>query len=318
MQNLPSISHRKLFVAYAQENPDQWQALIGQSVSHVSFGVGTIKSADSSYVEICFIDDQKDARKFKSSSIENTDLFLDIQLPTNTEEMKETRERLQAKFCQNNFLNLKIKYGAQSCRMTSTSSPLYSILLKIDSDNVIQDEEIKLLEENRLFNTLVIYFQNEYQKTNDLWYLVKTCRYLRDADKPHKVIELTNQFLESNDKADTRVKSALLTTRGGAFRDLRDLLAAEQCANEAIKHHESLHSYNLLGAIYFELGEPKQGEACFLRALQLGGKLNSQEYQMQNALKNAGQSERNIVAQFLLERDPEKYKWAEYYLNQNN
>ena len=228
--------------------------------------------------------------------------------------LEEQRKREQIASAE--FSSLKIKYCAQSCSITALSNPLYLILLRIDAGEVLQDNQITWLENNRLFSTLAIYFQNEYQKTKNPWKLIKASAHLRSAKNPNKAIELTNYLLENYGSASLQVKSAILTTRGGAFRDLQDLSTAELCAIDAIKENESFQPYNLLGAICFERGEPKQGEAYFLRALELGAQSKVQEAQMQSALKNAGQSEQRVVAQFLLQRDPVRYQWAAYYLEQ--
>lgn len=372
MQDLPDIPYPQLFVAYAQENPERWKILIGQTLTHTKFGAGTIQSADNSYIEVRF-DDEQILKKFKSDSITNSHFFYDIQLPRNLERIEQTKERLQAQICQetqrriererhvlaernrleedrkqrelerqrleeqrkleqqklaeqqekeriaaSEFLDLKIKYNAQSYRSASPSSALYPILLRIDSCENLQDDQIKWLEDNHLFNTLAIYFQSEYRRTNDPWKLVRASAYLRDSGDPSKAIELTSELLSTHNMVGSKIKAAILTTRGGAFRDLEDLSTAEQCAKDAIKLNESFQPYNLLGAIYFERGEPEQGEAYFLRALQLGAQSKVQEAQMQNALRKAGQTEQTVVAQFLLKRDPEKYKWAEYYLSQSS
>lgn len=386
MQNLPDVPYPQLFVAYAQKNPKRWQILIGQALTHTKYGTGIIQSANNSYIEVRFVDDQQTLRKFKSDSIANSQFFCDIQLPSNLEEIDQTKERLQVQIYQESqrrlererqiiaerkqqeeigsgqppqhyihfyrkqrelerqrleeqrkleqqklaeqkekeriaaseFLNLKIKYNAQSYKMASPSSALYPILLRIDAGEILQDDQIKWLEDNYLFNTLAIYFQDEYRRTNDPWKLVRASAYLRDASDPSKAIELTSELLGIHSIVGSKIKAAILTTRGGAFRDLQDLSAAEQCAKDAIKVNESFQPYNLLGAIYFERGEPEQGEVYFLRALSLGAQSKVQEAQMQNALKKAGQTEQTVVAQFLLKRDPEKYKWAEYYLSQSN
>jgi cytochrome c-type biogenesis protein CcmH/NrfG len=90
---------------------------------------------------------------------------------------------------------------------------------------------------------------------------------------------------------------------------------AEHCANSAIQvDPKNYYPFNLLGAIYFERGNAVQGEVYFLKALELGAPQRSQEEQMKGALKNAGQAERQAVAQYLLKRDPVKYKWAHHYL----
>jgi len=351
MQDIPKIPYPQLFVAYAQENPTIWQSLVGREVTHTKFGIGMIKSADETFLKICFINDQKASRIFASESLAKPQFFSNLNLPRNLVGIEKTKERLQEKIyletqqrldrereqqrleeqrerekqrleeqrekervAATEFSNLKTKYYAHSHSVKSPSSPLYLILLQIDTGEALQDHQIEWLKENWLWMTLAIYFQNEYQKSKDPWNLVRASGYLRNANNSSKAIELTNYLLENNISFNPKLKSAVLTTRGGAFRDLQDLSKAEQCAQDAIEQNNSFQPYNLLGAIYFERGQPEQGEAYFKRALELGAQAKVQEAQMQSALKKAGQSEQSIVAKYLLDRDPEKYHWAGYYL----
>jgi hypothetical protein len=233
------------------------------------------------------------------------------ELERRKHEEQQDKEREAA----NEFGNLRSKYLAEAHKTTSPSSALYLILLKIDTDEILDNDQIDWLRPNNLWGTLAIYFQNEYKKTRDPWTLVKASGHWRDFGQPDKAITLTDSLLDKHSLVDTRAKAAILTTRGGAYRDIHNLPAAERCAHEAIRHNEaSFQPYNLLGAIYFERGEAQKGEACFLRALELGAHSQAQEAQMQGALENAGQVEQKAVARYLLQRDPIKYKWAEYYL----
>lgn len=226
---------------------------------------------------------------------------------------QEERERAATQ----EFAELKAKYLAQNYKDRSPSSPLYVILLRIEAGEALDEAQVTWLKRHKLSGTLALYFQNEYRISKDAWALVKASGYWRDADQPEKAIILTNYLLEKQPLNDARVKSAVFTTRGGAFRDLRDLALAEQCAEDAIRHNEtSFQPYNLLGAVYFERGEAEKGEACFSRAVELGAQLHNQESQMQNALDNAGHLEQAAVAEYLLQRDPNRYKWAEYYLQE--
>jgi len=229
-------------------------------------------------------------------------------------EQNKRREEQQASA--NEFVELKAKYQAQSYRTTSLPNVLHLILLCIDGGEILKNDQITWLESNRLYDTLAIYRQNEYQKTKNPWELIKASGYWRKAGKSIQAVELTSFLIENHKSATGSIKSAIFTTRGGAFRDLKDILNAEQCAKESIKQNESFHSYNLLGSIYFERGEPEQGEEYFNRAIELGAQPKDQEYQMQSALKNAGKSETATIAQFLLQRDPRKYHWAKHYLEE--
>ncbi len=118
------------------------------------------------------------------------------------------------------------------------------------------------------------------------------------------------------------VRSATLTTRGGAFRDLGNLDAAEQCARKAIEcarkaidqNRASYHSYNLLGAIYWQRGKAEEGEEYFAYAESVGAPLQDQVRQKKSALNEAGPQQRRAVAKYLLEKDPTKYWWAKRFL----
>jgi hypothetical protein len=227
------------------------------------------------------------------------------------EQQRQEREKVAIQ----QFIDLKGKYLAKSHREHSPLSPLYPILIKIDSGEFLGGEEIQFLMQNNLFGTLAICSEMKYKITHDSWELVKASGYWRDDGQPDKSIQTTEDLLSKHNLLDPRVKAATLTTRGGAFRDLHRLGDAEQCANLAIQVNErNYYPYNLLGAIYFERGDAERGEACFLKALELGAPSRSQEAQMKSALKNAGQVEKRSVAQYLLQRDPMKYQWANYYL----
>lgn len=58
-----------------------------------------------------------------------------------------------------------------------------------------------------------------------------------------------------------------------------------------------------------------KGDGFFLRAQQLGARDKAQKSTRKSAMKNAGQDQKRVVANYLLLKDPERYKWAEYYLS---
>lgn len=227
----------------------------------------------------------------------------------------ELQRQEQEKIAIQQFINLKERYFVKSYRDESPLSPLYPILIKIDSDEFLEEGQIEFLKQNRLFGTLAMYCQKRYKRTYEPWELVKASGYWRDDSQPDKSIQITEDLLNKHNPLNGRIRAAVFTTRGGAFRDLHRLEDAEHCANSAIQvDPKNYYPFNLLGAIYFERGNAEQGEIYFLKALELGAPQRSQEEQMKGALKNAGQAERQAVAQYLLQRDPVKYKWAHHYL----
>lgn len=198
----------------------------------------------------------------------------------------------------------------------SPSSLLYKILLQMEMGEALCNDDITWLEEHRLFATLAFYLEKKFERFDDVWDLVKASKYWRRADEPQRAISATDTVVEHYELLDRTFASALYTTRGAAFRDYGDLDQAESCAMEAIKFQpKSFHPYNLLGAIFFQRGNPEQGDAYFEKALALGAQPFSQDNQMREALADASFAERSTVAHHLLGKDPERYAWAEFYLD---
>ena len=160
---------------------------------------------------------------------------------------------------------------------------------------------------------LAFFHNSAFEKNNDPWALVKCCSCLRKNKNPAKVIELTGKAL-AQQSYDSRPRAAIFTTRGGAFKDLADLGQAEVCALNSIELDATKpHAHNLLGAIYYQLGRPEDGDKHFVLAMELGGNAVSQEHEIRRALDNAEMDQRRKVAEYLLRKDPEKYRWATFY-----
>ncbi len=104
------------------------------------------------------------------------------------------------------------------------------------------------------------------------------------------------------------MRSALLTTRGGALRDLKDLDAAKRCARAAIDCDSgSPHPYNLLGAIHIQQGKTSEGEECLATAGRLGANMPEQRRMIEHALRSLNDAERTRIIQALLQLNPERY-----------
>ena len=80
-----------------------------------------------------------------------------------------------------------------------------------------------------------VFAEQEYQRTKNKWFLVNASSYWRKADEPEKALHLTEQ-IDFKKIKEAKLKQALLTTRGGALRDLGNLTDAEKCALQAIEY----------------------------------------------------------------------------------
>jgi Flp pilus assembly protein TadD len=97
--------------------------------------------------------------------------------------------------------------------------------------------------------------------------------------------------------------SALLTTRGGAFRDLGDLDKAKNCAFSAIKlRDKSQHPFNLLGAIFYQEGNPGDGNKYFNEAEKRGASRGTIDRQIRDAYDKATDAAKEQIDKYLESR----------------
>ncbi len=229
---------------------------------------------------------------------------------------KEREQRERERESAAHYADLKKKYGARNYRPDKPSDPLYPILLRIDEGHPLDEEEVRRLENYDLHAALAIDQENEYRRSHEPWTLIKASSHWRLAKDPERALKATEHLLEKHFASGSpKFRSAVLTTKGGALRDLNDLDAAERCAREALKHGPASHyPCNLLGAICWQRGKAEEGDEWFRHAQQLGAQPGDQERMQKRALKVAGARESEAVAEYLLKKDPTRYAWAKHYL----
>ncbi|WP_250855367.1 hypothetical protein, partial [Anabaena sp. PCC 7938] len=223
--------------------------------------VETIKLANDKYINHL---------KYKNESL--TDLEIEWLKNNDREDIIIlVQERL--------FSILKLRYAVFDDEYKSLSSPLYSILQKLEQGERIEPKDVGWLQENNLFYNRIwtkyhcieaYFYQQDFKRTSNRWNLVNASSHLRKADQSELALHLTNNLpLDNID--DNKLKSALLTTRGGAFRDVDKLDAAETCARQAMKFQpDSHHPYTLMGAICYQQGKYLEGDNWFKEAIKRG------------------------------------------------
>jgi hypothetical protein len=239
------------------------------------------------------------------------------------------RENIIAIAQEKYFATLKSKYDVSDYKDKSPSSSLYAILQKLEKGERLEPTEVAWLQENKiewrqLFSGKIFityhkieatFYEQEYKRTGNQWNLPNASSHWRKADKPRQALKLTEN-LNFDKIKENKLKSALLTTRGGAFRDIDELDKAEKCARQAIEYQpNSHHPYTLMGAICFERGQYSQGEYWFAEAIKRGASPRDQDAEIKRVVKNAkDENKRREVVQYLLKKDPQRYAWAKSYL----
>ena len=245
------------------------------------------------------------------------------------------------------FAALKSKYDVSNYKDKTPSSPLYVILQKLDKGERLEPTDVAWLEENkieasqpsysyygwqeerrsqgqRLFSGKIftayhkieaLFYEQQYKGTGNKWNLANASSHWRKAEQPRSALNLTEN-LDLDKIKENKLKSALLTTRGGAFRDINKLDDTEKCALKAIEYQpQSHHPYTLMGAICFERGQFLEGERWFNEAIKRGASPRDQDAEMKRVVKNAKNGKRREVVEYLLKKDPQRYAWAKFYRN---
>lgn len=293
------------------KNIDSGNSLGGQDVNFLKKRklLETIKLANDKYIN------------HLKSKIEENGLLTDSEI----EWLKNNgREDIISLVQKRLFSILKSKYAVSNYQDQLPNSPLYLILQKLEKDERIEPKDIGWLEENDLFYGKIWtkyhiieanFYQQEFKRTGNRWNLVNASSHLRKADRSKSALELTDN-LPLNSIKDNKLKSALLTTRGGAFRDCDKLDDAEICALKAMKYQaDSHHPYTLMGAICYQQGKYFEGDKWFNEAIKRGAKPLDMDSEIKSILKKAkDEKQRQELVNYLLKKDSNRYAWAKNYL----
>ncbi len=216
-----------------------------------------------------------------------------------------------------NFNPLASKYGVDSSYLLEgrQASPLCAILTKLESRDFFKPLEIEWLQEKELYGFLATSYYLFYKRFEDPWVLLTACKYWRKAHNPRQVISVTEgiiaECVTAQDNSVKKIYSALLTSRGGAFKDLKIYTKALKSASDAIGFQpNSYYPLNLLGAIYYEMGLASKGDQFFEKAAKLGSPRPEQDTRIKNSIHRSRPENRRKVVSYLLSKDPVKYAWT--------
>jgi tetratricopeptide (TPR) repeat protein len=218
------------------------------------------------------------------------------------------------------FRKLKIKYKIVG---QIPVDPFYEIMLKLERDERLDPKQIiQLMEEGLLrrdgkiaiahYRLEAIFYEQEYQRTGNKWNLPSASSSWRKADEPEKALKVTEK-VNWNKVKESDLKSALLVTRGAAFRDLGRLDDAENCASEAMEcQPESHQPYTLMGAICYNRSDYSDGDQWFEMAAERGA--NDMDNEIERVVRmTKDKAKRKEAVEYLLQKDPDRYGWAKSY-----
>jgi hypothetical protein len=141
----------------------------------------------------------------------------------------------------------------------------------------------------------------------DPWHAVNASSHWRKADKPDRSLKIAEEA-QLRAGLDSKVSSALATTRGGAMRDLRRFEDARDLGMEA--HTLAPFEYRpctLLGAVHLELGELEAGHQWYQKAENLGAKPLEIDQELRTILARMEPAKKNRLRAFLVRQDSERF-----------
>lgn len=220
------------------------------------------------------------------------------------------------------FQSLKRKY--QIIDPNLPIDPFYEIMLKLEREERLEPKQVvQLIEERRLFRhgkiaiayyrLEAIFYEKEYKRTGNKWNLPSASSNWRKAHEPEKGLKVTENVNWSKVR-EADLKSALLVTRGAAFRDLTQLEEAESCAAQAMESQPDSHQpYTLMAAIFYDQGKYTDGDTWFEMAAERGA--NDIDDEIERIVRmTKDKNKRKEVVEYLLNKDPKRYGWAKSYL----
>ncbi|MBD2005032.1 MULTISPECIES: hypothetical protein [Cyanophyceae] len=227
---------------------------------------------------------------------------------------------------QQHFAALKVKYRILDPRNGLPLEPFYTIMQKLEREERLDPIMIvQLIEEELLsrhgkiakahYRLEALFNEQEFKRTGNKWNLPNASSHWRKADEPQRALQVTNN-LDFGTIKENKLKSALLTTRGGTFRDIDKLEKAEDCARKAIEYQSSSHHpYTLMGAICYERHQYSDGDYWFNEAIKRGAEPEDIDDEIKRVVKNTNNDDkRQEVVEYLLKKDPVRYAWAKSYL----
>ena len=209
------------------------------------------------------------------------------------------------------FALLRRRYKAHSRSDSHPSSPLFMILKKLEIGETLSEEDLRFLGIDRQFHIQAEHYVRAFE-AGDQWAAARASsawRQTRNREDAKLAIQFDRNALET--VMLPRPKAALLTSLGGAYRDLGQVTEAISSAKLALGLVErSYQPHTLLAAIYFSRGDMELGESHTRSAIERGSPVSD----LENSLGSVSDQYKKSAAQYLLGKDPRKYGWARAYI----
>ncbi len=216
---------------------------------------------------------------------------------------------------------LYAKYGL-SQNDHSLAPRMTNLLQQVDAGNRLPKEELAWLStEGRKHFTPQLkaayhrleadYHADQFRRTRDPRQAINASARYRKCNRSEIALELLDSIASDRLK-DPKVKSAVLTTRGGVMRDLGRRPEALQAGEKAHELQPSdYRPCTLLGAVHMEMHEFQRGHEWYERARVRGAPEQGIDSELRRIFQQMDSSGREAMKRFLLADDAQRYRWLE-------
>lgn len=216
---------------------------------------------------------------------------------------------------------LRKKYGVIENVEGPQLSRLMAIIKGIDAGQRIADHDFVWLklEAKQHFTVLLReayhlreaeFFASEYFRTQKPWNVINASGHYRKCKQPEPARKLLISVPAKSLKQ-PKIHSAVLTTLGGALRDLGQRDEALQCGKKAHElQPKNFRPCTLLGALNIELGNFSEGHDWYTKAEERGASKQSIDAELKGIFDRAGKALRETMSASLLAIDPARYHWV--------
>lgn len=221
------------------------------------------------------------------------------------------------------------KYGIHEYIEPADFKRLLRILEVLDSGARLEKDAVVWLKAHShdyaLDKVLIVHhsreaeaFLAEYKRSGDPWQAVNASAHLRKCNASMGAVDLLSkipvQRLKSN-----KLNSAVLTTQGGAMRDLGRFGDAQKAGETA--HELQPRDYRpctLLGAVHIQQGDYGTGHEWYRKAEERGAPPAGIDSEIRALLRSMEEDKRRAVIAELLRIDSTRYEWLSDWLRRRN
>lgn len=153
-------------------------------------------------------------------------------------------------------------------------------------------------------------YADEWRRTGEAHKAAKASACWRKAEKAGDALTITEAALAKS-SGNAKAQSMLMTTRGGAMRDLRRFEEAlVQGQNAHALTPKNFHPCTLLGAVHIQLGNHVEGLRWYTMAEERGAKVAEVDQDLRSVWRRLNEDEKKGLGAVLLARDSVRYAWV--------